>query len=504
VDSDGVERKLAAILSADVVGYSRLMAKDEAATIRTLTDYREAIAMLVRQHRGRVVDSPGDNVLAEFPSALEAVRCAVEIQRTLHVRNADLPAERKMEFRIGVHLGDVVVEGDRIYRDGVNIAARLEGLAEPGGVCVSEPIYQLVRNRSHIRARSLGPQSLKNVDQPMKVFALATESPSARPQPRSRRVIGVLAGMAAIWVLGYAIYAPNRVAILSSIALTAPLIFADPIEQEIGFATTSDGVRIAYATTGEGPPLVFVLGWATHLERGFGSPLYDREGWIRWYSNRHLLVRYDGRGFGLSDRNAEDFSLDARVRDLEAVVDSVGLDRFAIYAVSAGGPTAIGYTVRHPERVSRLVFGGTFARGRRDFEVRRQWEGMISLFRTSWESLVVRSMMVTFLAPNANEIEQRVLSEFLRISGDGPAIAGFFQAGMEIDTRELALRIEVPTLVIHGHEDHTVPLEQGRDLASLIPGARFEIIRGADHMQALDCPKTRELVAEFLAPLGSS
>ncbi len=120
-----VEHKLAAILSADAVGYSRLMAEDEAATIRTLSSYREQIGVLVREHRGRVVDSPGDNVLAEFPTALEAVRCAVEIQGVLRVRSASLPAERRMDFRIGVHMGDVATEGERIYGDGVNIAARL-------------------------------------------------------------------------------------------------------------------------------------------------------------------------------------------------------------------------------------------------------------------------------------------------------------------------------------------------------------------------------------------
>jgi pimeloyl-ACP methyl ester carboxylesterase len=305
--------------------------------------------------------------------------------------------------------------------------------------------------------------------------------------------------------VGYAVYATNRAAIQSYLVLTLPKYLGNPIEQQVAFATTSDGVRIAYATTGGGSPVVSVIGWATHLERGIGSPLYEREGWIRWNSKSHLFVRYDGRGFGLSDRNVEDFSLDARVRDLEAVVNSLGVDRVAIYAVSAGGPTAIAYTARHPDRVSRLVLAGTFADWLPDPAVRRRWEGMISLFRSSWESPVVRSMMIAFLAPEADEVEQRVVGEFLRISGEGPAVAGFFQAMLGIGTKELAARIEVPTLVIHGREDRVVPLESGRDLASLIPGARFEIISGADHMQgAFNSPRTRELIAEFLAPVPSS
>ena len=127
-----MERKLAAILSADVKGYSRLMGEDEVATIRTLTAYREVMTALIQQHHGRVVDLAGDNLLAEFASVVDAVQCAVEIQQELKVKNAELPRHRQMEFRIGINVGDVIVEGERIYGDGVNIAARLEGLAEPG------------------------------------------------------------------------------------------------------------------------------------------------------------------------------------------------------------------------------------------------------------------------------------------------------------------------------------------------------------------------------------
>ncbi len=152
MEPKGVERKLAAILSADVVGYSRLMAEDEAATVRTLRAYREQIGVLIGEHRGRLADFSGDNFLAEFPTARDAVECAIEIQRVLRARNAGLPAERKMEFRIGAHLGDVRVEGGRIFGDGVNIAARLEGLAEPGGICISATVHEQVRNKLDVRS----------------------------------------------------------------------------------------------------------------------------------------------------------------------------------------------------------------------------------------------------------------------------------------------------------------------------------------------------------------
>jgi adenylate cyclase len=196
VTAEPVQRKLAAILSADVVGYSRLMAEDESATIRTLTDYREAIAMLVRQHRGRVVDSPGDNVLADFPSALEAVRCAVEIQRILQVRNADLPVERRMEFRVGVHLGDVAVEGERIYGDGINIAARLEGLAEAGGICISGMVHSQVRNKLDLGYEDLGDQSIKNLPEPVRVYRVQVK-------PLEGDAVEALPGMEELTVPGF-------------------------------------------------------------------------------------------------------------------------------------------------------------------------------------------------------------------------------------------------------------------------------------------------------------
>jgi len=188
---EAFERKLAAILSADVAGYSRLMRDDERATIRTLTDYRRVMANLVQQHRGRVVDSPGDNLLAEFASVVDSVNCAVEIQRELVKRNAELPEGRRMEVRIGVNLGDVVIEGERIYGDGVNIAARLESLAEPGGICISGSVYSQVKNRLKLEYESLGEQEVKNIKEPVPVYRVlmgkeAAADVTAEKKPTSR------------------------------------------------------------------------------------------------------------------------------------------------------------------------------------------------------------------------------------------------------------------------------------------------------------------------------
>jgi adenylate cyclase len=147
METKGFHRKLTAILSADVAGYSRLMQDDEAATVKTLEAYKKIISDLVKQHRGRVVDSSGDNLLAEFASVVDAVQCAVATQKEMQARNAELSENRRMQFRIGVNLGDVIEEESRIYGDGVNIAARLESLADPGGICISKTAFDQIETK---------------------------------------------------------------------------------------------------------------------------------------------------------------------------------------------------------------------------------------------------------------------------------------------------------------------------------------------------------------------
>ena len=182
MSTEKVRRKLAAILSADVKGYSRLMGEEEVGTIRTLTAYKEVMAGFIQKHRGRVVGTAGDSMLAEFASVVDAVQCAVEIQKELKTRNYDLPENRRMEFRIGINLGDVVEEGDTIYGDGVNIAARMESLAEAGGVCISGTVYEHIKNKVALGYEYLGEQAVKNIAEPVRVYHVRME-PGA-PVPR--------------------------------------------------------------------------------------------------------------------------------------------------------------------------------------------------------------------------------------------------------------------------------------------------------------------------------
>jgi len=181
---EGFKRKLAAILSADVVGYSRLMGDDEEATIRTLTTYRKILTSIIQQYRGKVVDTTGDNLLAEFVSVVDAVNCAVEIQRELSEKNTELSYERRMEFRIGINVGDVVEEQDRLYGDGVNIAARVEGLADAKGICISGRVFDQVENKLDFKYEYMGEQEVKNITKPVRVYRVLS-----RPGAAAHRVI---------------------------------------------------------------------------------------------------------------------------------------------------------------------------------------------------------------------------------------------------------------------------------------------------------------------------
>jgi len=179
-----VKRKLTAIFSSDVVAYSRLMGEDELETVQTLTSYKQTMSSLIRHYRGREVDSTGDNLLAEFASVVDAVQCAVEVQQVLGTKNEALPENRKMHFRIGINLGDVIEEGEVLYEDGVNIAARVESLAEPGGICISGSAFEQIENKLALGYQYMGEHAVKNIVKPIKVYKVPMEPGAVVPAKR--------------------------------------------------------------------------------------------------------------------------------------------------------------------------------------------------------------------------------------------------------------------------------------------------------------------------------
>ncbi|MEX2224899.1 MAG: adenylate/guanylate cyclase domain-containing protein [Dehalococcoidia bacterium] len=249
------------------------------------------------------------------------------------------------------------------------------------------------------------------------------------------------------------------------------------MDQQIRFCTTSDGVCIAYSAVGQGPPLVKAANWLTHLEFDWESPV-----WRHLFSalaENHTLVRYDERGTGLSDRQVDEISLEGLVRDLEAVVDTLGLERFALLGISQGGPTAMQYAVTHPERVSHLVLYGSFAHVGAD----ERGAALASAMRVGWgqDNPAFRQLFTTLFIPGANGEQMAWFNELERVSASPETAARVLESIGQIDVRNILPDLQAPTIVIHPKKDAAVFFERGREMAALIPGARFVPMEGSNH-----------------------
>ena len=267
---------------------------------------------------------------------------------------------------------------------------------------------------------------------------------------------------------------------------------ASPLGQSIHFCTAADGVRIAYATSGTGPPLVKPANWITHLEYDWESPVWRH--WLRELSRDHTLLRYDERGSGLSDRDADDLSFDSWVSDLETVVDAAGLDRFPLLGLSQGCAVAIAYAVRHPERVSRLVLYGGYVQGiiarARSPQEREEAEMLTRTMPGFWgrDNPAFRLFFAARFVPEGTQEQMRWFSELTRVTTSPEVAVKLRSTAASIDVSALAPRVRVPTLVLHGAGDAAVPFDQGRRLAALIPGSRFVSLESQNHILLEDEP----------------
>ncbi len=461
-----MERRLTAILAADVVGYSRLMEADEAGTLAALKSHREAlIDPEIAQHHGRIVKLMGDGALVEFASVVDAVACAVAIQDGMPARNEGVLEERRIAFRIGVHLGDVMVEDDDLYGDGVNVAARLEGLAEPGGICISQQALDQIETKLDLAYEDLGEQQVKNIARSIHAYAV---------RPAQAADLQIPSGAPAV------------------------------MNQEIRFCTAPDGVQIAYSSVGDGPPLVKTANWLNHLEYDWESPVWRHV--LHALAEENQLIRYDQRGNGLSDWEVEDISFEAWLRDTEVVVDTIGLERFAILGISQGCSAAIAYAVRHPEQVSKLVLYGGDLRGRNHRgapDQVAQDEAMIELIKVGWgqQNPAFRQVFTSLLLPEGTPEQMDWFNELQRLTTTPENAARIRTAQNDINVDDMAHQVRAPTLVIHVRDDSVVPFEEGRRIAARIPGARLLALEGHNHLMLANepsWPRFRDEMRAFL------
>ena len=444
-----VDRRLMAILAADVAGYSRLMGADEEGTLAQLKTHRRDLTdRSIKKHRGVIIKTTGDGMLVEFASAVEAVRCAAEIQHGMIDRNADVPTEKRIEFRIGIHVGDIIEDDGDIFGDGVNVAARLENMAVRGGICVSRQALDQIEGKVRIHFRELGRQNLKNIARPIEVYAIDFDEAGS---PASR------------------------------------VLTAANLKQDIRYCRASDGVRLAYAQVGNGPPLLKSAHWLGHLEYDWELPIFRQ--FLLGLASHFSLTRYDARGNGLSDWDVGELSLDAWVSDMETVADAAGLSRFPLLGVSQGCAVSIAFAARHPERVSHLILYGGFATGVNKNQNlsaadRERSAAMKTLMKLGWgaDDPTFRQLFTSSMIPGATKEQMDAFNECQRLTASPECAVRYLETVSDFDVRHLLGSVKAPTLVMHVRDDRRVPVASSREIAAGISGAQFVGLPGKNHI----------------------
>lgn len=438
-----MEHRLTAVLAADMVGYSRLMETDEIGVLTRQKRLRkELIDPEINRNHGHVIKTTGDGMLAAFASAREAVCCALTIQGEMATREADQDEDQRIRYRVGLNLGDVIFDEDDIFGDGVNVASRLEGLAEPGGICISDIVHQLVLDRIDAPFRDMGSQRVKNISRPIRVWQWTPDAPPERRAPEAS------------------------------------------LTQQVKFCKSADGTNLAWATTGSGVPVLKAPNWLNHIEFEWTSPVWGD--FFAELSKICSLVRFDQRGNGLSDWEVEDISEDRMIDDMLAVADAAGLDRFGLFGISQGAAFSIRFAARYPERVSFLILLGGFTRGRMmrgDPEAVHFYEAARAMVSAGWGSPnpVYRHFFTSTYMPDSTFEEGASFDEMQRISTSPENALRIVEMNAYVDARQDARTIRVPTMVLHSRDDQAAPISEGRQIAREIPGATFVELPGSNH-----------------------
>ncbi len=459
------KRRLAAILSLDVVGYTRLMQTGSKPLLKTLnTLYRDLVTPLVTQNDGRIVKLLGDGVLIDFASAGQALETAIAIQTRMRAPDHPYTVPERIQLRAGLHVGDVTVEGDDIFGDGVNIAARLQAAADPGGVLVSRMLSDLAGPDFADRLRGEGLHDFKGLSQPIETLSVDfTSAETAR----------------------------------------ARVDFAKT--QDIRYCRTNDAVNLAWSAVGDGAPVVKAPNWVGHLELDWRNP--GMAPLCTSIARHHRLIRFDARLNGLSDWSAEMCTFERFVDDLEAIFDAAEVARAPIFAASQGSAVAAAFAARCPERVSAIVMFGGFPVGRAKRTAPKDVEraaAMKQMMTAGWDDDYpsLRDLMAQIVVPTASQEAGRQYAEDMRQMISPENMGRYRDVIDHIDIRHLLPSVQAPCLVCHGTGDRMQPIEQGRLFAKSLPSARFIAYETTNHLMPDNDPEWPRLERDVLSFLA--
>ena len=423
-----MKQKISAILSLDAVDFTKRMSEDADTTLSELEMLlRRIVRPAAEQNSGRIFKLMGDGALIEFNTASSAILAANAIFSQMRGQN--------FSFRAGIDVGDVMVKGTDLFGEAVNVASRLQSSAKPGGCLVSKTAVDVAGTMLGVALQPESSLHLKGISNPVDTYSID--------------------------LLGDARKSRNKRMAAS---------------QDIRFAKSADGTTLAWTSTGNGLKILATPNWIRHLE--FDWTLNSIAGWLPLLSERYQLIRFDGRNNGLSERGVQDVSLARLLEDVEAVLDSSGIERVPLFGVSFGATIAAAFAAKKPERISGLVLMGGFAQGH---GVRQQpgsaahSQAMMDMSLEGWDDEYpsARDLMAQSFAPDASPHDQRKYAEFMKLAIDHKdwlKIGGLI-AGVDI-VAELS-KIRCPALVLHANKDRMHSIEQGRILASEIPDARL-------------------------------
>ena len=443
-----VERKLLAVVAADMVGFSRLIEDDEINLLsRQKNQLNTIIKPEIENFNGEIIKTTGDGFLAIFPSALDAVQSSISIQNGIYENELDNANDKRIRFRIGIHVGDVVLDDGDIFGNTVNIASRLESIADAGNICITNDVYQSIKNLKPLDIENIGEQFLKNISQKVQVYKIN-------------------------------IFEGDIKKIQENHLLTEA-------NQETRFCSSFDGTIIAYASIGKGTPFLKAPNFVSSLEHDWRNPMWTHM--YRFLAKEYTLYRFDQRGNGLSDLDPENINFESFVKDMEAVVNNSQINKFPIFGISQGCSVSIAYAHKYPEKVTHLILVGGYARGRAkrgNSDYNEKFELEKNMILNGWENEnpAFRQFFSSTMIPDGTKEQMNSFNNVMKVSTSAKNAVKIISANDQIDVSGLLPKLNIPTIIFHIKNDARVPISESKFMAANIKNSKFVPLNGNNHV----------------------